>query len=106
MRWQLPRIAFMLLAFAALAITPAVAQSPTKIKIRLDWKAGAQHAPGAADLDALIVSVGRPARVRDLRDTPAAGLERHRGRVDVAGLADGRLDEAAAMRRHLDHFFT
>jgi NitT/TauT family transport system substrate-binding protein len=35
----------MLLAFAALAITPAVAQSPTKIKIRLDWKAGAQHAP-------------------------------------------------------------
>jgi NitT/TauT family transport system substrate-binding protein len=44
-RWQLPRIAFMLSALAALAITPAVAQSPTKIKIRLDWKAGAQHAP-------------------------------------------------------------
>ncbi len=44
-RSQLLRLGFMALALAALGATQAVAQSPVKVKIRLDWKGGAQHAP-------------------------------------------------------------
>ena len=34
-----------MLLVAALSGTTALAQGPAKVKIRLDWKAGAQHAP-------------------------------------------------------------
>jgi NitT/TauT family transport system substrate-binding protein len=39
------RLSCAALALAALSLAPADAQTPAKVKIRLDWKAGAQHAP-------------------------------------------------------------
>jgi NitT/TauT family transport system substrate-binding protein len=44
-RSRLVRLGLAALAFAAFSAAPADAQSPTKVKIRLDWKGGAQHAP-------------------------------------------------------------
>ena len=44
-RSQLLRLGFMALVFAALGSAEASAQAPVKVKIRLDWKGGAQHAP-------------------------------------------------------------
>jgi NitT/TauT family transport system substrate-binding protein len=45
MRLDLLRITFTALALVAFGVAQADAQSPTKVKIRLDWKGGAQHAP-------------------------------------------------------------
>ncbi len=42
---HLVRITLSALALAALGANPVLAQEPAKAKIRLDWKAGAQHAP-------------------------------------------------------------
>ena len=42
---KLFRVAAGVLLVAALSGTTALAQGPAKVKIRLDWKAGAQHAP-------------------------------------------------------------
>ena len=42
---KLLRLAAAMLLVAALSGTTASAQGPAKVKIRLDWKAGAQHAP-------------------------------------------------------------
>ena len=42
---QLLRLGFMALAFAAVGGAHAFAQAPVKVKMRLDWKGGAQHAP-------------------------------------------------------------
>ena len=42
---RLLRIGLAALALAAFGAAQADAQSPTKVKIRLDWKGGAQHAP-------------------------------------------------------------
>jgi NitT/TauT family transport system substrate-binding protein len=39
------RLSAAALLLAALSGTTALAQGPVKVKIRLDWKAGAQHAP-------------------------------------------------------------
>jgi len=44
-RLQLVRLALLALLFAAVGGVHAFAQTPTKVKIRLDWKGGAQHAP-------------------------------------------------------------
>ena len=54
----------------------------------------AQQAAAAVDLDALVVAVGGAARVGDLRELAALGLQRDDGGVDVAGLADRRVDQA------------
>ena len=56
----------------------------------------AQHAE-AVHLDALVVAVGRAARVRDLRDLAGGGLEQHRRGIDVAGRAD-RADRPGTSR--------
>ena len=45
-------------------------------------------------LETLVVTVGRPARIGDLTDLAACGLEQHRGGVDVAGLADLRVNQS------------
>src|SRR6202022_3805207 len=39
------RLSAAMILVAALSGTTALAQGPAKMKIRLDWKAGAQHAP-------------------------------------------------------------
>ena len=44
-RSRLFRLGLAALALAAFGAAQADAQSPTKVKIRLDWKGGAQHAP-------------------------------------------------------------
>src|SRR5262245_53289420 len=44
-RSQLLRLGFLALVFAAIGGVHAYAQAPVKVKIRLDWKGGAQHAP-------------------------------------------------------------
>ena len=44
-RMHLLRLGCAALALAVLGAFNAQAQTPTKVKIRLDWKAGAQHAP-------------------------------------------------------------
>jgi NitT/TauT family transport system substrate-binding protein len=44
-RIHLFRLALAALALAVLGAAQADAQTPTKVKIRLDWKGGAQHAP-------------------------------------------------------------
>lgn len=45
---QLLRLGFMALAsFAAVGGAHAFAQAPVKVKMRLDWKGGAQHAQNA-----------------------------------------------------------
>ena len=44
-RSQLLRLGLMALALAAVDGAPAFAQAPAKVKMRLDWKGGAQHAP-------------------------------------------------------------
>ncbi len=44
-RSRLLRLGLAALALAAFGLAPADAQTPTKVKIRLDWKGGAQHAP-------------------------------------------------------------
>ena len=43
-RSQLLRLGFISLTLAIVG-APAFAQAPAKVKIRLDWKGGAQHAP-------------------------------------------------------------
>ena len=45
MRSRIFRIGLAVLAFAAVGAGQVFAQAPAKVKIRLDWKAGAQHAP-------------------------------------------------------------
>jgi NitT/TauT family transport system substrate-binding protein len=45
MRSQIFRIGLAGLALAAISASHAFAQTPVKVKIRLDWKGGAQHAP-------------------------------------------------------------
>jgi NitT/TauT family transport system substrate-binding protein len=45
MRSQILRLGLVGLAFAAISASHAFAQTPVKVKIRLDWKGGAQHAP-------------------------------------------------------------
>ena len=45
MRLHLVRLGFATIAFAALGASPVFAQEMAKAKVRLDWKAGAQHAP-------------------------------------------------------------
>jgi ABC-type nitrate/sulfonate/bicarbonate transport system substrate-binding protein len=45
MRLHLIRLGFAALALAALGASPVSAQEMAKAKVRLDWKAGAQHAP-------------------------------------------------------------
>ena len=45
MRLHLLQISVTALALVAFGAAQADAQSPTKVKIRLDWKGGAQHAP-------------------------------------------------------------
>ena len=44
-RSRLLRLGLAALALAAFSAAPADAQAPAKVKIRLDWKGGAQHAP-------------------------------------------------------------
>src|SRR5215467_9190175 len=44
-RSRLVRLGFMALMFAVVGAAQAFAQAPAKVKIRLDWKGGAQHAP-------------------------------------------------------------
>jgi NitT/TauT family transport system substrate-binding protein len=44
-RSQLLRLGLMALALAAAGGAQAFAQAPVKVKMRLDWKGGAQHAP-------------------------------------------------------------
>ena len=44
-RSRLVRLGFMALMFAVVGAAQAFAQTPAKVKIRLDWKGGAQHAP-------------------------------------------------------------
>jgi len=44
-RSRLLRLGLAALALAAFSAEQADAQTPTKVKIRLDWKGGAQHAP-------------------------------------------------------------
>ena len=44
-RLQLVRLGVLALLFAAVGGVHAFAQTPVKVKIRLDWKGGAQHAP-------------------------------------------------------------
>src|SRR5262249_15632564 len=44
-RSALVRLGFMALMFAVVGAAQAFAQTPAKVKIRLDWKGGAQHAP-------------------------------------------------------------
>jgi NitT/TauT family transport system substrate-binding protein len=44
-RYRLLRLGFTALVLAAFSAVQAHAQTPTKAKIRLDWKGGAQHAP-------------------------------------------------------------
>jgi NitT/TauT family transport system substrate-binding protein len=44
-RSQLLRLGLLALIFAAVGGAHAFAQAPVKVKIRLDWKGGAQHAP-------------------------------------------------------------
>src|SRR5712691_488171 len=44
-RSRLLRLGLAALALAAFSAAQAEPQAPTKVKIRLDWKAGAQHAP-------------------------------------------------------------
>jgi NitT/TauT family transport system substrate-binding protein len=44
-RSQLLRLGLLTLVFAAIGGVHAYAQAPVKVKIRLDWKGGAQHAP-------------------------------------------------------------
>jgi NitT/TauT family transport system substrate-binding protein len=45
MRSQILRLGLVGLAFAAISGSHAFAQTSVKVKIRLDWKGGAQHAP-------------------------------------------------------------
>jgi NitT/TauT family transport system substrate-binding protein len=45
MRSQRLRVGLLALAFAAVGGAQSFAQAPVKVKIRLDWKGGAQHAP-------------------------------------------------------------
>lgn len=45
MRSQILRLGLVGLAFAAISGSHSFAQAPVKVKIRLDWKGGAQHAP-------------------------------------------------------------
>jgi len=42
---RLPQLSLVVLALALMNASSAQAQAPTKAKIRLDWKGGAQHAP-------------------------------------------------------------
>ena len=44
-RSRLLRLSLLALVFAAVGGVHAFAQTPVKVKIRLDWKGGAQHAP-------------------------------------------------------------
>jgi NitT/TauT family transport system substrate-binding protein len=44
-RLQFVRLGLLALLFAAVGGAHGFAQTPTKVKIRLDWKGGAQHAP-------------------------------------------------------------
>jgi NitT/TauT family transport system substrate-binding protein len=44
-RLNFVRLGCAAIALAALGFAPASPQTPAKVKIRLDWKAGAQHAP-------------------------------------------------------------
>jgi NitT/TauT family transport system substrate-binding protein len=44
-RFHLLRLSLTALAFAAFGAAQTDAQTPTKVRIRLDWKGGAQHAP-------------------------------------------------------------
>ncbi len=83
----------------------AVAAGRRVLDARRPVVSGRQHAPRPADFDALVVAEGRAPGVDDLRDAPARGAQRDRGRVDVARLADRGIDEAAAVRRDLRRFF-
>ena len=62
---------------------------------------GAQHAPGAQGLDALVVAVGGAAAVGDLAECAGGGLERHHGGIDVTDAADRAIDERARRRHYL-----
>ena len=44
-RSRLLRLGFVAVTLAVVGAAPALAQAPAKVKIRLDWKGGAQHAP-------------------------------------------------------------
>ena len=58
--------------------------------------AGLQHAVGPQHLEALVVAVGGAAGGVDLAQAALPGADRHRGRVEVAGLADGRIGQHRA----------
>ena len=45
MRSHVLRLGLMALTLSFVGAAQAFAQTPTKVKIRLDWKGGAQHAP-------------------------------------------------------------
>ena len=64
--------------------------------------AGADHALRAVHLDALVVAIGGAAGIGDLARSCPGGLQHHGRRVDVAGLADRRIDQRGADRVHLD----
>ena len=68
----------------------------------LEHVLGPDHALGPMHFDALVIAVGGPARVRDLADLARCGLQQNGRRVDVAGLADRRIDQSRADRMDLD----
>src|ERR1700732_375155 len=80
------RLSAAMILVAALSGTSALAQGPVKVKIRLDWKAGAQHAPfylgkqrgyytdEGLDLD-IISGTGSPPHANTVA-APTAGVRR------------------------------
>ena len=64
--------------------------------------AGGEQSLRAMHLDALVVAIGGAARIGDLGDPAGRGLEQHGGGIDVAGLADGRIDQIGADGMDLD----
>ena len=59
---------------------------------------------GAERLDALVVAVDRLPAVVDRRDAPVLVAHHHDGSVDVAGLADRRVDAHGGLRVDVDDF--
>jgi hypothetical protein len=82
-----------------------VSRDPVAVE-RLDGRrppvAGAQHAARAQDFDPLVVAVGGAPAVADLAQGAARRPEGGDRGVDIADLADRRVDQAARAREHFD----
>jgi hypothetical protein len=63
--------------------------------------AGREQAETTMHLDALVVAIGRAARIGDLRDLSRDGLEHYRSRIDIARRADRGIDDRRSDRMNL-----